>query len=151
VRVLFIRRAEFESDPWSGQIAFPGGRAEIGDADLLQTALRETFEETGVDFSPDYELLGRLDDLHSRTVLLPNVFVRPFVIAVGNAPDFERSPEVAEVFWMPLSKLRDQGSWRMTTVHARGRELQVRACDFEGRIIWGMTERIISQLVTVLK
>lgn len=147
VDVLFIRRAEYALDPWSGQVAFPGGRHEPGDPDLLDTALRETLEEIGLDLRGRFELLGQLDDLHSRTVKLPNVFVRPYVVAVENVGRFELSSEVADAFWVPVSHLRHPDSWRLTTVTARGLSFDVNACHFEGKVIWGMTERILSQLL----
>jgi 8-oxo-dGTP pyrophosphatase MutT (NUDIX family) len=149
VQVLFIKRAEYEQDPWSGQVAFPGGRHEPGDPDLLQTALRETREEIGVDLGSATEVIGRLDDIHSRTVKLPNVYVRPFVLALSEEVEFTLSNEVAEAFWVPMSVLRDAASWRPTTVQARGLTFEVRACEFQGRIIWGMTERITSQLLKI--
>lgn len=147
--ILFIVRAEYASDPWSGQVAFPGGRREDGDADLLATAVRETAEETGVDLAGNSQLLGRLDDLQSRNIRLPDIFVRPFVLAVGTLPPFQLSSEVAEAFWIPLSVLKDELNWRSTTVSARGSALEVSACHFEGRVIWGMTERILSQLLSL--
>ncbi len=147
IDLLFIRRAEYHLDPWSGQVAFPGGRHEPSDADLLETALRETMEEIGADLHGKFELLGRLDDLHSQTVKLPNVFVRPYVIAVHDVPYFRLSLEVADAFWVPLAYLKSSSSWQRTTVQARGLSFDVRACLFEGKIIWGMTERILSQLL----
>ncbi len=147
IDVLFIRRAEYHLDPWSGQVAFPGGRQEPSDMDLLETALRETMEEVGADLHGNFELLGRLDDLHSQTVQLPNVFIRPYVIAVHDIPDFHLSLEVADAFWVPLGFLKSSSSWQRTTVQARGLSFDVRACLFEGKIIWGMTERILSQLL----
>lgn len=149
VQVLFIKRAEYEQDPWSGQVAFPGGRHEPGDRNLLETAIRETREEIGVDLSAATEVIGRLDDIHSRTVKLPNVYVRPFVLSLSHNLDFTLSREVAAAFWVPLSLLRDQASWRPTTVKARGLSFDVRACEFQGHTIWGMTERITSQLLHI--
>lgn len=145
--VLFIRRAEYHLDPWSGQVAFPGGRHEPADGDLLDTAMRETMEEIGVELRGRFELLGRLDDLHSPTIKLPNVFVRPYVIAVRDVADFQLSHEVAEAFWVPLSFLTALSSWQQTSVQARGLSFDVRACLFDGKIIWGMTERILTQLL----
>src|SRR3989442_8572178 len=81
LEALFIRRAERADDPWSGQIALPGGRRGPHDADLAATAIRETNEETGVDLS-SAERLGVLDDLYPRTPTLPPVVVRPFVFAL---------------------------------------------------------------------
>ena len=148
VEVLFIRRAEYAQDPWSGQVAFPGGRHEPADTDLFQTALRETSEEIGVTLR-GADLLGTLDDLHSLNVKLPNLFVRPFVLAVPSVEKMELSSEVADAFWVPLSALTTDANWRATTVTARGLSFDVRACHFEGRIIWGMTERILSQLLQI--
>lgn len=150
IDVLFIKRAEYHLDPWSGQVAFPGGRHEPDDEDLLGTALRETREEIGVDLRGNFDLLGRLDDLHSQTVKLPNVFVRPYVIAVGELPPFHLSSEVAEAFWVPLSFLTTLSSWEQTSVQARGLSFEVRACLFDGKIIWGMTERILTQLLNLI-
>ncbi|MGH7644285.1 MAG: NUDIX hydrolase, partial [Gemmatimonadales bacterium] len=75
LELLLIKRAEREGDPWSGQIALPGGRRDPQDPDLLATALRETLEETGLDLA-GAERLGTLDDLYPRTPVLPPVVVR---------------------------------------------------------------------------
>src|SRR5256714_4453421 len=77
--LLFIKRAEYPGDPWSGQIAFPGGREEAGDTSLAQTAVREAREETGIDLEREGMFIGTLDDLRPRTVRLPAIIVRPFV------------------------------------------------------------------------
>ena len=53
LELLFIKRAEWAGDPWSGQVAFPGGRHEPHDPDLLTTSVRETQEETGIDLAAD--------------------------------------------------------------------------------------------------
>ena len=63
MELLFIRRAEDPKDPWSGQIAFPGGRAEPGDDHLQATAVRETLEETRLDLASAGECLGALDEV----------------------------------------------------------------------------------------
>src|SRR5262245_51874152 len=97
VETLFIHRAVRAGDVWSGQIAFPGGRREPSDTDLLATAIRETREEVGVDLSAA-ERLGVLDDLHPRTPVLPPVVVRPFVFASTARPMIEVSSEVQDAF-----------------------------------------------------
>ena len=73
--LLFIKRAEVAHDPWSGHIAFPGGRMEVSDASLEATAVRETFEELAIDLH-DGQILGRLDDIAPRSRALPPVIVR---------------------------------------------------------------------------
>src|SRR5204863_2744545 len=93
VEALFIQRAVRVGDVWSGQIAFPGGRREPTDADLLTTAVRETVEEVGADLS-SAERLGVLDDLHPRTPVLPQLVVRPCVYALAAPPPIVVSPAV---------------------------------------------------------
>ena len=93
LEILLIRRAERADDPWSGQIALPGGRYDVGDRDLFATAVRETREETGVDLSAA-ERLGVLDDLYPRTPTLPPVVVRPFVFALSTRAGLVPSDEV---------------------------------------------------------
>jgi len=148
--MFFIQRAEYEGDPWSGHIAFPGGRAEEGDESLIDTAMRETLEETGIELRGVSELIGVLDDLHPRTIRLPAVVVRPFVFLVGEVGEPVLSPEVAGAFWVPLSVLLDRSVWRDTTVRAGNSEISRFAFHHEGYVVWGMTERILSGLLGLL-
>ena len=148
--VFFIQRAEYEGDPWSGHIACPGGRAEEGDESLVDTAMRETLEETGIDLRGISELIGVLDDLHPRTIRLPAVVVRPFVFLVGAVSDPVLSSEVAGAFWVPLSVLLDRSVWRDTTVQAGSSQISRFAFHHEGYVVWGMTERILSGLLGLL-
>ena len=145
--IFFIQRALYEGDPWSGQIAFPGGREEPGDAAPVDTAMRETMEETGIDLRNDAVVAGVLDDIHPRTVHLPAVVVRPFVFLLPEPPEPSLSPEVADSFWVPLTVLLDRSVWRDTTVVAGGMEMSRFAFHHEGFVIWGMTERILSGLL----
>jgi 8-oxo-dGTP pyrophosphatase MutT (NUDIX family) len=147
--LLMLRRAIHEGDPWSGQIGLPGGRAEPGDASLLETAIRETREETGLDLS-GARVLGALDELRPRTVHLPSILVRPYVFLIEGKPPVHPSEEVAELFWAPLGTLFDRASMLRTEVSARGMQMAVDAIGFEGRIIWGMTERILRSLQRLL-
>lgn len=148
--ILFIQRAQFDADPWSGQVAFPGGREEPGDASLLETAARETLEETKIDILRHGEVLGRLDDLHPRTVRLPAIAVRPYVVLIGEQSDPVLSDEVAASFWVPLSALREGGGWRATVVTADGLEFTRRAFHHGGFVVWGMTERLVSRFLALL-
>jgi 8-oxo-dGTP pyrophosphatase MutT (NUDIX family) len=146
---LFIRRADRAGDPWSGQIALPGGRREPGDADLLATALRETREEVGVDLGTA-ERLGVLDDLYPRTPMLPPVVVRPFVFALDARPSLALDAEVREAFWVPLDALRAPGTRRDVTLDLRGARRTFPAYVLGERVIWGMTERILTGFLDLI-
>jgi 8-oxo-dGTP pyrophosphatase MutT (NUDIX family) len=148
--LLFIQRAEYEGDPWSGHVAFPGGREEQVDSSLLDTATRETLEETGIDLHGHCELIGILDDLRPRSVRLPAVVVRPFVFLVSELAEPVLSAEVAGAFWVPLSVLLDRSVWRDARVRAGDVEISRFAFHHEGYVVWGMTERILSGLLSLL-
>jgi 8-oxo-dGTP pyrophosphatase MutT (NUDIX family) len=150
-QLLFIQRAHYETDPWSGQVAFPGGREEPGDTSLMDTALRETFEETGLDIRRDGEVIGQLDDLGPQNPRLPPVVVRPFVALIGSSSEPILSDEVAAHFWVPLAALHADSGWRDTVVTARGMEFTRRAFHHEGFVVWGMTERILSHFLILLQ
>jgi 8-oxo-dGTP pyrophosphatase MutT (NUDIX family) len=150
LEILLIRRAERPGDPWSGQIAFPGGRYEPSDPDLLATAIRETREETGVDLT-SAERLGPLDDLYPRTPTLPPVVVRPFVFALGRRPPpLVPSDEVQRAFWLPLSRLGEAGVRREITLTLRGVERTFPAYLVDDELIWGMTERILTPFIELV-
>lgn len=143
ISALFIKRAEQAGDPWSGQIAFPGGRFETGDSDLLATAIREAREETGIDLT-QAEKLGPLDDVNPKSPHLPPIVVRPYVFAVSHRTPHSNSPaEVQRSFWIPFRTLIDPATSTQVTMTLRGVPRTFTAYKVEGEIIWGMTERIV--------
>jgi len=148
--LLFIKRSEYPADPWSGQVAFPGGREEAADPTLADTAIRETREETGIDLIRDGTVIGTLDDLRPNTVKLPAVIVRPYVVLLNRFEPLVLSDEVALAFWIPLEAFKDAPAWRDTDVLARGVQMNRRAFHHQGQVIWGMTERILAQLLALL-
>ena len=149
--LLMIKRAEAEGDPWSGHVACPGGRKEPGDHDLEQTAIRETWEETGVDLARDGKVLGALDDISPRTPTLPPIIVRPYVAVVKPELEIVQSSEVAEAFWVPLAALRERAAWGTAMVPIRGSgERQVAAFRHGAYTVWGLTERVLRQFLEYL-
>ena len=150
--VLLIRRAEHPQDPWSGHMAFPGGREEPHDADLLATVVRETREEVALDLAQSAELIGRLDDLPAvargkRTGLV----IAPFVFELTRDAELTPNYEVAEAVWAPIEPLM-RGELRSTIAYEiEGRRLDLPAHDLEGRIVWGLTYRMLESLFALLR
>jgi 8-oxo-dGTP pyrophosphatase MutT (NUDIX family) len=149
VELLFIKRAEHDGDPWSGHMAFPGGRQEPHDVSLEATAARENYEELSLDLSQGV-LLGRLDDLAPRNPLLPPVLIRPFVALVAPDVTFSPSEEVAATFWVPLSVLRHEGTQAEHVMTINGSRACFPGFRVEEHIVWGLTERIVRQLLSLL-
>ena len=149
--LLLIKRAEWEGDPWSGQVALPGGRKEPDDSTLWHTAARETWEETGLELLRSARLLGTLDELYPRNPALPSIVVRPHVAILGEKPGLKLNEEVAAAFWAPLEALRHPSSTFEATVHVRGSDLRVPGIRHGEYTIWGMTEQILRGLFQALE
>ena len=151
LEILLIQRAVREGDPWSGQIALPGGRRHAEDATLQDTAVRETFEETGLDLNASGVVLGALDELRPRTPVLPPIIVTPYVfVAAGDQP-LQISDELADAFWVPWSTFEDPTRLDESTVQVRGASWRVTSYTIGERVVWGMTERMLRQLATRLR
>lgn len=150
LELLFIRRAIFAGDPWSGQVAFPGGRHEPADESLAHTAVRETHEELGIDLAADGRLIGELDDLHPRTQVLPPIVVRPFVFVAKGDLALTLSPEVADAFWVPIPVLGHPESSAESAVEVRGMTIRVPSFRHGDHVIWGMTERMLRQFLDIV-
>ncbi len=147
-RLLVIRRAERPGDPWSGQLALPGGRREAGDRDLLETAIRETAEETGVELERTWHRAD-LDDLAPMTPVLPPIVVRPFLFRLDYAVPAEVSEEVDHAAWVHLADLAAEGAYREVELVLRGAPRRVAGYQLEHGLLWGMTERIVTPVLRV--
>jgi 8-oxo-dGTP pyrophosphatase MutT (NUDIX family) len=146
--VLLIRRAEHELDPWSGHMALPGGHADAGDDSLVATAVREISEEVGLDLLEHAELLGRLPEM----LAVPRqLAIHPLVFALETGHEPLANPaEVQEVVWSALAHLRSpkaQISHELSTPQQRYR---FPAFDVGGRVVWGLTYRILGELLDTL-
>ena len=149
LEILLIKRADYEGDPWSGQVALPGGRREPDDLSLERTAVRETWEETAIDIERDGAVIGVLDEVSPRTPTVRRVIVRPYVAAVGAAVTVVESPEVATAFWVPLAALRETAAWITAEVTAHGQPLTVPAFTHGEYVVWGLTERILRSFLRI--
>ena len=140
--VLLIRRTERGDDPWSGQIGFPGGHKSPEDHNLIETAFRETEEEVGIRLNR-HELLGSLP---FATTHWRRVQVAPFVFALKSNVTVKLNCEVADSFWVPLAELR-RLEVKRHQVHPEEGTVEADSYDFQGRVIWGLTFRILNLLL----
>jgi 8-oxo-dGTP pyrophosphatase MutT (NUDIX family) len=145
LEVLLIQRAIREGDPWSGHIALPGGHRDGSDPSLLMTAIRETREEVGLDLEGRARLLGRLADLRPMSGLA--LEVTPFCVALGEPCELSYGPEVVSSFWTPLGALARGEHDATYRFERQGSALIFPAWNVEGRVIWGMTYRLLLDLL----
>jgi 8-oxo-dGTP pyrophosphatase MutT (NUDIX family) len=151
VTVLLIRRARHPRDPWSGHMAFPGGRQNPDDPDELFTAMRETREEVGLDLARDADLLGRLDDLRAIAEGRPvNLTISPFVFELKREPGLVLSAEVEEVVWAELDPIYRGDCDTCMEYSREPLSMKLPAWDVHGRIVWGLTHRMLSSLLEAL-
>ncbi|MCH2184658.1 CoA pyrophosphatase [Myxococcota bacterium] len=146
IEILFIERSTREDDPWSGHMAFPGGRVEAADVDTRSPAERETLEEVGVSLS-EAEYLGHLADLQGSPRFRQNrLIVSAHVYSVEDpAPFVLDEREVATALWFPVQGLSDPSR------HVPYRTPAMSEVDFPGllvgeperHIVWGLTYRFV--------
>ena len=147
IELLFIRRAEHPNDPWSGQIAFPGGRREARDADLRATAVREAREETGLDLDAGGRFLGPLDELRAMARLRPmNLAIAPFAFRLETAAELRLSDEVTSAHWVGLTALLQPAAHSVLSYEHQGAPLEFPCLRVDGLVIWGLTYRMFASL-----
>jgi 8-oxo-dGTP pyrophosphatase MutT (NUDIX family) len=148
VEVLLIERARREGDPWSGHMAFPGGRVEAGDGSARRAAERETFEEVGLRLL-GAERLGRLDDMRGHHAAgNPPLVISAFVYRVADPPPLVLSDEVEQAFWFPLAEFLDPGR-RVDHRFGPGSEWRypgILVGDPGRHVVWGLTYRFLEVL-----
>jgi 8-oxo-dGTP pyrophosphatase MutT (NUDIX family) len=144
--LVFIRRRVRAADPWSGQMAFPGGFQAPDREALETTARRETLEETGLDLTRHGRLLGALDDLSPRTPYLPPLIVAPFVFAVPGRVALIPGEEADDALWIPAREIFDPANEASYTLSFPGGTRDFPAIRVEDHLVWGLTERILRQV-----
>jgi 8-oxo-dGTP pyrophosphatase MutT (NUDIX family) len=146
LEILFIQRSQQPGDPWSGHLAFPGGRSESQDTSPRATAERETREEVQLDLG-EADFLGPLTPLQG--ISLP-ISVGAFVYYQEAPPQTKTSDEVAATFWIPLATLRDPGRQAEYILHREGRTTRfpaLRLLEPPAPLLWGITYRFTRQLL----
>ena len=151
--VLMMRRVEHPEDPWSGQISLPGGREEPEDSSLSVTARRETLEEVGLDLGAEgpceTEELGLLPPIQARSRGgFMDTTIVPFVHLLTEQPPTAPGPEATETFWLPLARVRSgELDGHFPYEKKDGAMVHLPCWNFEERCIWGLTFRIVTELM----
>ena len=151
--VLLIQRTERVHDPWSGHMAFPGGREDAADPELDYTAARETHEEVGIDLGHAAHLIGGLDDIQAIARDRPmSMVIRPYVYAlhqeVTTRPD---GREVQETVWLPMSFLTHPDAKGVYRRELNGEMQDFPAFVYRGYTVWGLTYRMLTTFLDLVR
>lgn len=148
--LLFIQRARREGDPWSGDMAFPGGRLQPEDATTRSAAERETLEETGVDLIRHGRFQTRLSDLitrhHSRW--RPMV-ITPYVYEWQGPQTVSLNHEVQQVVWVPLAYLSAEENQSRLPWRTPLGTLNMPCCRYQDYCIWGLSYSMLQEFLTL--
>ncbi len=148
--MLFIKRPESEGDPFSGHMAFPGGKVKDGDKNKLDTATRETIEETDIDLNRNGRILGELDDVSPINPRANHFIVTPFLAYLTEDLEIKPNEEVASAIWIPLFHFKDERSFERRVVEKDGMEREEFTYRYHNHAIWGMTARILHQFLSLV-
>ncbi len=152
LRMLFIQRTRHEGDPWSGHMAFPGGRVDPEDESPLAAARRETLEEVGI-FLEERHFVAAVQEIQAsaRGSRLEMV-VFPFVFFWdGNAETVHAADEVAATVWIPVDLVLDTSRHTTFDNHYDNRTVRMSCIEYNGYRIWGMTYRMIQNLIAAVE
>ena len=141
--ILFVERVENPVDPWSGQMAFPGGKRSSEDQNLMQTVVRETLEEAHINLLDRCRFLGTMTTLTSDQK--PEMEVLPFVFVLQHEPAIELNRKELERFiWISVEELyQNEGSVKLEFG-------EFPAYIVSNNVIWGLTYRILKNLQFLL-
>lgn len=146
VMVVLARRTE-RVPHHKGQVCFPGGSQDPGDADLFATALREAEEELGIR-GESVELLGAMEPVPTVT----GFFIQPYVVRLSGEERFSLDEfEMAEVFEVPLSVFAEEERYRCAESTFLGNDYKVYFLDYGPHTIWGATAKILHQLAELAR
>lgn len=139
---FLVKRAEVEGDPWSGDMAFPGGKRGDNDRDLVETASREVLEETAIDLR-EKSKLGYMKPIFSS--VRTNMKVQPIVYVYDEEPEVSLNYELTRYLWAPLSELVQS----RTKQDVKGWNSDV--YKYDGEVVWGLTFRMLEQLIKIIE
>ena len=143
-RTLLIRRVDRSGDPWSGQVAFPGGKREQSDASFRATAEREAMEEVGISLAEGGRFEGYGGMLRTHT---GEMDVVPAVFSLTGAVPVVTNREVASYRWVEWKTLSSPEAAARYRMESGGRPVDLPAISIGDYVVWGLTHRIISSLL----
>ena len=146
--VLLIKRADRAGDPWSGDVALPGGRVEAEDSSFMETAAREALEEVGADLSAGARFLGYMRPFQARR---KSILVVPCVFLATGPLSIAGSSEVSSHMWVPVRDLMEPKNRSTYEPRLGGTATSFPAFSLSGYTVWGLTERILSSIVESLQ
>jgi 8-oxo-dGTP pyrophosphatase MutT (NUDIX family) len=142
--ILFTKRSS-KLRNHAGEISFPGGRMSIHDSSLVDTAIRETYEEIGLLIDKE-NIVGSLDPINTYTT---RILIYPFVVILTKpATDLIPNEEVDEIIELPLEKLME--SVEVDDLHSNGNQDMFKF-SVDGYLIWGATARIVKNLIEIVE
>lgn len=151
--ILFIKRSEREYDNFSGHMAFPGGINEKIDKTGLDTSIRETYEEIGIDLKKDGLFLGQFSDYRPVNPKSNHLIVSPYIFFLKN-PTVKinlNQEEVVDTVWIDLKILLELSINSKRTTEKYNQEYQDYVFNYKGYNIWGMTGKILYMFINELK
>ena len=150
--VLMIERAERRGDPWSGHMAFPGGRMEARDRHGFDVAVRETGEEIGLRLGPSDPCIGRLSEIMTHFQWRRRAMVvTPYLFRLEREVQFELNHEVSAVIWIPISFLANRDNRKKMLLNRRGVKIPLSCYTYQGRRIWGLSLMMLDELLKILE
>jgi 8-oxo-dGTP pyrophosphatase MutT (NUDIX family) len=147
VHTVLMQRPDYDG-VHGGQISFPGGKQEPADENIIKTALREAYEETGAD-PAKVNIIGTLTPLF---IPVSNMMVTPVMGWIDATPSFNHRPEeVVFLIDADLTRLLDPALVKTKPFEIRGEMIEVKYFDYEGHTIWGATAMILHELLIILR
>ena len=142
IELFLVKRAEASGDPWSGDMAFPGGKKTAMDVDICDAVRREVMEETGITLD-DMRFLGAMEV--ERSSVRPGKEVLPLVFEVDEKPPVILNYELTKAFWASLNDMKKT----QTRTYVKGWDSEV--FRVEGEVVWGMTYRMLQRIIGLME
>jgi 8-oxo-dGTP pyrophosphatase MutT (NUDIX family) len=138
---FLVKRAEVDDDPWSGDMAFPGGKKNEEDKTLVDTVVREVLEETSIELSRE-QIIGFMEPVYSS--VRTDLAVQPIVYRFDEYPEVQLNYELTKFLWVPLSQIKK------SKIQAVIKGLEGPVYKVQGEIVWGLTFRMLEKMFALL-